>query len=404
MNRRLFLRGALARVPRSRHRRDRLRPHRPLRPDPARRHRLRRHRLPRRRRRRRHLGRPHRRRRRPRPRQGRYRSRRHRPRGGARLHQHAELGGLDLDPGRPLAERHPPGGDARGVRRRHVDGPLERRDEEDQPRAAGLDPLRHPVDHAGRVPRVHGAQGHLAQRRVLRRRHHRARARDRLRRPAADAGGARAHAGAGAPGDGGRRARRRLVADLRAGVLRLDRGADRALQGGGGVRRDVHLAHAERGRPAARRHRRADPHLARSEAAGRDLPPQGVGQGELGQARRGDRQGRAGARRGAAHHRRHVHLHRRLDRPRRHHAAVGAGRRARRLDRAHEGPRHPQEARAGDEHADRRLGEHVPLGQPRGHPAGRLPRARAALATSARRSARSRPSAARKRGRPRSTW
>ena len=57
-----------------------------------------------------------------------------------------------------------------------------------------------------------------------------------------------AHAGAGAPGDGGGRPRRGLVADLRAGVLREDRGADRAVPGRRGVRRHVHLAPAERGR------------------------------------------------------------------------------------------------------------------------------------------------------------
>ncbi len=146
-------------------------------------------------------------------------------------------------------------------------GPLNDEMKQDQPRAAGLDPLRHRVDHAGRVPRVPGAQGRLAQHRLVRRRHHRARPRARLRRPAADPGGARPHARAGAPGDGGRRAGRRLVADLRAGVLRLDRGADRALQGGRRVRRHVHLAHAERGRATARGHRRADPHRARSRAA-----------------------------------------------------------------------------------------------------------------------------------------
>ena len=67
--------------------------------------------------------------------------------------------------------------------------------------------------------------------------------------PAADGRDARARP----PGDGGGRARHRLVADLRAGVLRVHRGADRALQGRGAVPRQVHLAHAQRGQPPARR-------------------------------------------------------------------------------------------------------------------------------------------------------
>ena len=48
---------------------------------------------------------------------------------------------------------------------------------------------------------------------------------------------ARRDARARPAGDGGRRARHRLVADLRAGVLRVDRGADRAVQGRGAVSR-----------------------------------------------------------------------------------------------------------------------------------------------------------------------
>ena len=62
------------------------------------------------------------------------------------------------------------------------------------------------------------------------------------------------------PRDGGRRARHRLVADLRAGVLCENRGADRALQGRGEVPWQVHLAHAQRGRPADRGGRGADSH------------------------------------------------------------------------------------------------------------------------------------------------
>ena len=50
-------------------------------------------------------------------------------------------------------------------------------------------------------------------------------------------------------------------------------------------------------------------------------------------------EGRGGPRRRPQDHRRHVHLHRRRHRPRRLHAALGAGRRPRSLDRAPEGSR-----------------------------------------------------------------
>ena len=80
-----------------------------------------------------------------------------------------------------------------------------------------------------------------------------------------------------------RRARRRLVADLRARVLREDAGADRAVaRPRRRVRRHVHLAHAQRGRPPARSDRRADHDRARGRRAGRDLPPQGGGRATTG--------------------------------------------------------------------------------------------------------------------------
>ena len=63
----------------------------------------------------------------------------------------------------------------------------------------------------------------------------------------------------------------------------------------------------------------------------RDLPPQGRGRVELGQAGRRDRQGRGRAEGRPRDHRRHVHLHGGLDRARRGDAAVGAGRRLRGL-------------------------------------------------------------------------
>ena len=67
-----------------------------------------------------------------------------------------------------------------------------------------------------------------------------------------------------------------------------------------------------------------------------------AGKDELGQARCGHRPGREGARRGPPHHRRHVHLSGRRDRPRRRHADLGPGRRARAMDQAPEGPGDPR--------------------------------------------------------------
>ena len=81
--------------------------------------------------------------------------------------------------------------------------------------------------------------------------------------------------------------------------------------------------------------------------------------------------------RGAEDHRRHVHLHRRRDRPRRLDAAVGARRRLRRRLQAARRSGDAQEDRAGDPHAERRLGE--PL------PGGRLARPRAARRVQVRR-------------------
>jgi hypothetical protein len=53
-------------------------------------------------------------------------NRRSRPCRGARLHQHAELGGGGARPGRPRPIRHPPGRHPRRLRRRLVDGPVDR--------------------------------------------------------------------------------------------------------------------------------------------------------------------------------------------------------------------------------------------------------------------------------------
>ena len=99
---------------------------------------------------------------------------------------------------------------------------------------------------------------------------------------------------------------------------------------------------------------------ARSGVRRRDLPPQGRRRDQLAKMDEVDRRGRGGPRRGAGHHRRHVHLHRRRDRPRRRHAAVGAGGRARRVGRPPPRSGDPRSRRRRDAHADRRLGEPVP--------------------------------------------
>ena len=131
----------------------------------------------------------------------------------------------------------------------------------------------------------------------------------------------------GRAGDGGGRPRHRLVADLRAGDVREDRGADRALQGRGALPGQVHLAPAQRGRPPAGGGRRADPHQPRGRAARRDLPPEGGGRGQLAEDGPGDRARRGGAKGRARDHGGHVHLHRGRDRLRRLRAALVAGRR-----------------------------------------------------------------------------
>ena len=51
-----------------------------------------------------------------------------------------------------------------------------------------------------------------------------------------------------------------IVADLSAGVLREDRGVDRAVQSRGEVQGQIHLAHAQRGQSSARSARRIDSH------------------------------------------------------------------------------------------------------------------------------------------------
>ena len=164
----------------------------------------------------------------------------------------------------------------------------------------------------------------------------------------------------------GGRARHRLVPHLRARHLRLDRRADRAQQGGGALRRPLHLAPAQRRRPVPGGGRRADHHRARGGRARRDLPPQGGGRVQLAQDGPGHREDRSRAQRRAPHHRGHVHLHRGLDRLRRLHPALVARRRLRRALQAHRRSGHPRAHDRGDADAGPGLGEPLPG---RGHAA-----------------------------------
>ena len=134
------------------------------------------------------------------------------------------------------------------------------------------------------------------------------------------------------------------------------------MQGGRALPGQVHLAHAQRGRPAAGGGGRAHPHRARGGRARGDLPPEGGGGAPTGRRwTRSSRRVEAARREGLADHRRHVHLHRGRHRLRRLHPALGARRRPRRALRA---PRRP-----GDAGADR---------WPRSRPPGRAGRTSAA--------------------------
>ena len=165
-------------------------------------------------------------------------------------------------------------------------------------RAAGRPPVRRRLDHARRVPGEARGARRRTERRVLRRRDHGARATC----SASDdvqptAGRARADARPRATGDGGRRAGRRLVADLRAGQLREDRRARRAVTEARPLRRHVHHAHAQRGRPALEAVAGDDRDRARDAARPAEIYHlKAAGEVELGQARRGHRDDRRGAR------------------------------------------------------------------------------------------------------------
>ena len=181
-------------------------------------------------------------------------------------------------------------------------GPLNEAMKKRETRGAGRPQVRHRLDDARRVPGLPREEGRVA----------RTWPRSSARPPCASTWSASTTARPRRPSstpmrelvaarDGGGRAGHRLLADLRARLLRQHRGADRAVQGGGALPGEVHLAPAQRGRPAAGGGRRADPHQPRGRAAGRDLPPQGGGRGQLAEdGRRPSRRSRPRAREGLA--------------------------------------------------------------------------------------------------------
>ena len=116
---------------------------------------------------------------------------------------------------------------------------------------------------------------------------------------AADAGRAGAHERAGPRGHGAGGGRRLDLAPVRAGALRLHRGADRAGRRELAPRRHLRHPHAQRERGRDGGDRRGDPHRPRGAYAGRDLAPEGGRQAELGAHARSRRQDRGGAARTA---------------------------------------------------------------------------------------------------------
>ena len=136
-------------------------------------------------------------------------------------------------------------------------------------RADGRHQVRDHLDDAVGVPDDAGAARRVAERGVVPRRDDDPRARDRARGHASRRRSSWSEMRATRPArDGGGRARHRFVADLRARLLCVHRGVDRIVQGRGAVPRQVHLAHAERGQPAAGSDRRTDP-----RSAGRRISP-----------------------------------------------------------------------------------------------------------------------------------
>ena len=148
----------------------------------------------------------------------------------------------------------------------------------------------HHLDYARGVLAGARAPRDFAKRGLLCWRNHHPRACDRSRQQKANRGGARSNARSRAARNGSGCAGRLVRADLRAWHLREYRGTDRAVQGGGEVSREVHLASAQRRRPAAGSHRRADSDQQGSGPARRDLSPQGGGTGELAEDGAGNRE------------------------------------------------------------------------------------------------------------------
>ena len=210
--------------------------------------------------------------------------RRRRPRGRTGLYQHAVVGNRIAARRRTIAGRHPAGRHPGDLRRRQLDGPAERPHEEAHSRGDGRHQVPDHLDDACRVPEGARTPRYLDQRRLLHRRDDHPRVRDWLGRQTRDCGRPRGDARARQAGDGGRCARHRQLAHLRARLLRVDRRVDRALQGRGAVSGQVHLAYPERRQPSRRGRRRTDSDQPRGQNSGRDLPPQGRRQGELVQA------------------------------------------------------------------------------------------------------------------------
>ena len=187
------------------------------------------------------------------------RRRRQRQGGLARLHQHAELGEREPDRRRPRPERHRAGRHARSHGRRRFHGPADAGDE-----AAGGASGRATSNIRSTGPRS-ASISNICSARASRPTSPRSSARPRCactssarrtstRRPRSST---RMRALVRA-GDEGRRAGRRLVADLRARDLCRDARAGRAGHRGRQMRRHVHQPHALRGEQAARSDRRAD--------------------------------------------------------------------------------------------------------------------------------------------------
>ena len=248
-----------------------------------------------------------------------------------------------------VAERHPPGRHARGLGRGRVDGPAQRRDEEGDRSSS-----RATSSIDDRPGRRSASTSTRSSARASRPTSPRSSARPRCASTSSATTIASppprswSACGAGAPGDGGGRARRRLVADLRAGAstprpTSWSRSPRRPREYGG-----MYISHM---RSEGNRLLEAVDELIaiarEAQRAGRDLPPQGGGPRRTGASWTPSIAKVEAARAaGLDDHRRHVHLHRRRDRARRRDAALGAGGRPRSLARAAAGSGDPRAGRA----------------------------------------------------------